>query len=111
MPVGSTRGVFHDRVGSHWNGSIPTAHAARSTRISISLRDRLIAAEAVFVALVAAVGGGEVFLDVPGVNPAALALARDHGLAPVFETARMYTGPIRPQRLERVFGVCTFELG
>ena len=58
--------------------------------------DDRLAAEAVFVALVAAVGGGEVFLDVPGVNPAALALARDHGLAPVFETARMYTGPIRP---------------
>jgi hypothetical protein len=40
-----------------------------------------------------------------------VALAQGHGLAPVFETARMYTGPIRPQRLERVFGVTTFELG
>jgi hypothetical protein len=73
--------------------------------------DDRAAAEAVLAALVAALGGGEVFLDVPGVNPAAVALARDHGLAPVFETARMYTGPIRPQRLERVFGVATFELG
>jgi len=27
------------------------------------------------------------------------------------ETARMYTGAIRPVRLERVFGVTTFELG
>ncbi|HET9244646.1 MAG TPA: GNAT family N-acetyltransferase, partial [Xanthobacteraceae bacterium] len=34
-----------------------------------------------------------------------------HGLAPVFETARMYTGAIRSVRLERVFGVTTFELG
>ena len=33
------------------------------------------------------------------------------GLAPVFETARMYTGAIPPLRLERVFGVTTFELG
>ena len=41
----------------------------------------------------------------------AVALAGDHGLSPVFETARMYTGPIRPLRLERVFGVTTFELG
>jgi hypothetical protein len=32
-------------------------------------------------------------------------------LAPVFETARMYTGAIRPVLLERVFGVTTFELG
>jgi hypothetical protein len=40
-----------------------------------------------------------------------VALARDLGLAPAFETARMYTGPIPPLRLERVFGVTTFELG
>jgi hypothetical protein len=73
--------------------------------------DDRAAAEAVLAALITAVGGGEVFLDVPAVNPAAVALARDHGLVPVFETARMYTGAIRPQRLERVFGVATFELG
>ena len=73
--------------------------------------DDRAAAEAVFAALVAAAGGGEVFLDVPSVNPHAVALAQGHGLAPVFETARMYTGPIRPVRLERVFGITTFELG
>jgi len=38
-------------------------------------------------------------------------LAQDLGLAPVFETARMYTGAIPLLRLERVFGVTTFELG
>ena len=73
--------------------------------------DDRTAAEAVFTALVMAAGGGEVFLDVPSVNRDAVALALDHGLAPVFETARMYSGPIRPLRLERVFGVTTFELG
>jgi len=45
------------------------------------------------------------------VNRDAVALAQRQGLAPVFETARMYTGAIRPLRLERVFGVTTFELG
>jgi hypothetical protein len=69
------------------------------------------AAEAVLAALIAASGGGEVFLDVPSVNRDAVALAQAHGLQPVFETARMYTGAIRPLRLERVFGVTTFELG
>ena len=64
-----------------------------------------------FAALLAADGAGEVFLDVPSVNSEAVALAHDHGLMPVFETARMYTGGIRPVRLERVFGVTTFELG
>jgi hypothetical protein len=60
---------------------------------------------------VAAVGGGEVFLDVPEPNKQAIALAQALGLVPVFETARMYTGPIRPIKLERVFGVTSFELG
>jgi GNAT superfamily N-acetyltransferase len=69
------------------------------------------AAETIFAALTAAAGGGDVFLDVPSVNAGAIALAQDRGLAPVFETARMYTGPIHPVRVERVFGVTTFELG
>jgi hypothetical protein len=68
-------------------------------------------AEAVLSALLARVGGGEIFLDVPGINREAVALAHDFGLAPVFETARMYTGAIPPLRLERVFGVTSFELG
>jgi hypothetical protein len=69
------------------------------------------AAEAVLAALLAGVGGGEVFLDIPSINRDAAALAQDLGLAPTFETARMYTGAIPPLRLERVFGVTSFELG
>ena len=80
-------------------------------KIGPLVADDRAAAEAVFTALVSAAGGGEVFLDVPDVNREAVALAQSHGLAPVFETARMYTGAIRPLRLERVFGVTTFELG
>lgn len=68
-------------------------------------------AEAVLAALVVGIGGGEIFLDVPDINRDAVALAQDFGLVPSFETARMYTGPIPPLRLERVFGVTTFELG
>ncbi len=55
--------------------------------------------------------GGEVFLDVPQPNREAAALAVAHGLTTVFEIARMYTGPVRPVALERVFGVTPFELG
>jgi hypothetical protein len=68
-------------------------------------------AETVLLALLARVGGGEIFLDIPGINRDAIALAQDLGLAPVFETARMYTGKIPPLRLDRLFGVTTFELG
>jgi GNAT superfamily N-acetyltransferase len=68
-------------------------------------------AEIVLSALVAKVGGGDIFLDIPGVNRDAIALAEDLGLAPVFETARMYTGTIPRLQLDRLFGVTTFELG
>ncbi|MFO0991792.1 MAG: GNAT family N-acetyltransferase [Hyphomicrobiales bacterium] len=68
-------------------------------------------AATLFGALTSAVGGGEIFLDVPQPNEAAIALAEDQGMIPVFETARMYTGPIPVLRLDRIFGVTTFELG
>ncbi|KRP91005.1 GCN5 family acetyltransferase [Bradyrhizobium yuanmingense] len=69
------------------------------------------AADQVVQALLGSAGAGEVFLDVPAVNPVAIALAEALGLEPVFETARMYTGPIPPLRIDRVFGVTSFELG
>jgi GNAT superfamily N-acetyltransferase len=80
-------------------------------KIGPLVADNRTAAEAVVAALLAAVGGGECFLDVPSVNREAVALAQGLGLAPVFETARMYKGTIPPLRLERVFGVTSFELG
>lgn len=80
-------------------------------KIGPLVADDRAAAECVLAALLAAAGPGEVFLDVPAVNRDAVALAQDLGLAPMFETARMYTGAIPPLRLERVFGVTTFELG
>ena len=67
--------------------------------------------EAVFTALAGAAGGGEIFLDVPEVNREAIALADNHDLRPVFQTARMYNGSIRPVRIDRLYGVATFELG
>jgi GNAT superfamily N-acetyltransferase len=68
-------------------------------------------AEALFLRLVAHARGGGVFLDVPEPNAAALRLARRHGLAPVFETARMYTGAAPEIPLARLYGVTSFELG
>lgn len=68
-------------------------------------------AEQLLLALLPTAKGAEIFLDVPQVNGEAIALAEGYGLAPVFETARMYTGPIARLPLGRVFGVTTFELG
>ncbi len=62
--------------------------------------------------LVGAVTPGEaVYLDVPEANPAAVALARRHGMTVAFETARMYNGPAPKLPVERIFGVSTLELG
>ena len=80
-------------------------------KIGPLVADDRAAAQAVLSALLARTGGGEIFLDVPAVNRDAVALAQSLGLAPVFETARMYTGEISPLRLDCVFGVTTFELG
>ncbi|MGZ3322804.1 MAG: GNAT family N-acetyltransferase, partial [Xanthobacteraceae bacterium] len=102
------RALVHDGKLAAWGVIRP---CRTGWKIGPLVADDRAAAEAVFTALVSAAGGGEVFLDVPDVNREAVALAQSHGLAPVFETARMYTGPIRPLRLERVFGVTTFELG
>lgn len=54
---------------------------------------------------------GPVALDVPEPNAAGAALARRLGLAPVFETARMYRGPAPELPLGKVYGLTTFELG
>ena len=69
------------------------------------------AAERLLASLVAHIDDGPVFLDVPVPNTEGIALARDLGLEPVFETARMYRGPEPSLRLDHVFGITSFELG
>ena len=102
------RALVRDGRLAAW-GVIRPARTGR--KIGPLVADDRAAAEAVLAALLADAGGGEIFLDVPSVNRDAVALAQALGLSPVFETARMYTGPIPTLRLERVFGVTTFELG
>ena len=107
-PGHMARGLVRDGALAAWGVIRP---CRRGHKIGPLIADDRAAAEAVFAALVADAGAGEIFLDVPSVNPEAVALAKGYGLSPVFETARMYTGAIRPLLLDRVFGVSTFELG
>jgi hypothetical protein len=101
------RALIRDRRLVAW-GVIRPCRTGR--KIGPLIADDREAAEAVFAALVRP-AGGQVFLDVPQPNGAAVALATAQGFAAVFETARMYAGPVRPVSLERVYGVTTFELG
>jgi GNAT superfamily N-acetyltransferase len=68
-------------------------------------------AESLLAALLERVEAGPVFLDVPEPHAAAVALATQLGLKPVFETARMYTGPAPAVAMDRLFGISSFELG
>jgi GNAT superfamily N-acetyltransferase len=68
-------------------------------------------AETLFAALAGLAPGERVFLDTPEPTAAAVALARRHGLEPVFETARMYRGPAPVLPLARIYGITSFELG
>lgn len=68
-------------------------------------------ADALFAALAAVHPGEEVVVDPPEQNAAATALAARHGLAPVFETARMYRGQAPVLPIGRTYGITTFELG
>lgn len=101
------RALIRDGRLAAW-GVIRPCRSGR--KIGPLVADDRAAAEAVFAALVGP-AGGEVYLDVPQPNAEAVALATAHGLKPVFETARMYSGAIRPVALDRVYGVTTFELG
>jgi len=68
-------------------------------------------AAALFAGLCATAPGEEVALDTPQDNGAAVALAEQAGLTPVFETARMYRGTAPSLPIHRTFGITPFELG
>jgi GNAT superfamily N-acetyltransferase len=68
-------------------------------------------AEELLIALATTARGDTIYLDVPAPNAAAVRLAERHGLKPVFETARMYTGAAPDLPLSRLYGVTSFELG
>jgi len=68
-------------------------------------------AESLYVALAARVPGEAIFLDVPEINPEAMALAARHEMKEVFGCARMVLGPAPELPDAEIFGVTTFELG
>jgi predicted N-acetyltransferase YhbS len=68
-------------------------------------------AEVLLDDLVAGAQGAPVYIDVPTANQAAVRIAEQRRLLPVFRTARMYRGPSSPLDVERIFGVTSLELG
>ncbi len=68
------------------------------------------AARILFTALTRDISG-PVFLDAPATNAAAGRMAREAGLSPVFETARMIRGDYPAIDPCRTYGITSFEFG
>ena len=88
--------------------------ALEGARIGPLLADAPEVAAALFDALaadMAAEGVQTIAMDVPETNTAGRDIALARGLEPAFENARMYTGPVRPVAVDRIFGVFTLEVG
>ncbi len=68
-------------------------------------------AAALVTALAKRTGAARVAIDMPDRNRPAMALAESLGLAPSFETARMYTGADPDVDYDGLFGVTSLELG
>jgi len=68
-------------------------------------------ADLLFRGLAGMAQGRNVYLDIPEPHVAAWSIGRRYGLAPSFETARMYRGPAPDLPLSRIYGITTFELG
>ncbi|CAK0779220.1 GNAT family N-acetyltransferase [Azospirillaceae bacterium] len=85
--------------------------AAQGLRIGPLFADDADAASALMDALVEAAVGQRLFIDIPEVNRAASSLMSRLGLTPIFETVRMYAGPLPALPRDRIFGVTSLELG
>ncbi|MEL7086487.1 MAG: GNAT family N-acetyltransferase [Cyanobacteria bacterium J06597_1] len=69
-------------------------------------------AQDIFHSLIANIETGTPFyLDVPDINPHAVALAERHTMTGMFETARMYINSQPKLSLDHTYGITTFELG
>lgn len=65
----------------------------------------------IYDSLCAKAGNASIFLDIPKINPNAMKIIKKFNLKPGFETARMYKKTPPLQKLDKVFGVTSLELG
>ncbi|MET8424353.1 GNAT family N-acetyltransferase [Nocardia sp. NPDC004860] len=85
--------------------------ARDSLRVGPLFADTPGDAHQLLAALAAHAAGMPLAVDVPLDNEPAVRLMEAAGLTPSFETARMYTGPVRAYHRERVYGATSLELG
>ncbi|MFI1223852.1 MULTISPECIES: GNAT family N-acetyltransferase [unclassified Streptomyces] len=97
------------------DGGLQGLAVLRACRAASRIGPLYAASPAVAAALVSALAatapGTPVAVDVPDVNPAAVRLAGELGLAPSFDTARMYAGPEPEIDRPGLYGITSLELG
>jgi GNAT superfamily N-acetyltransferase len=102
-----TEGFFEDGV---LRGYGTVRRCVDGAKLGPLFADSPAVAEAL-IAKLGAAAPGNVFIDIPEPNAAAIAMAKRLALTPAFETARMYRGKALDLPLDRIFGVTTLELG
>jgi len=110
-PRGQARTGLQRRQSHRFSHGEVSGGGRRGFKIGPLFADDPHIAGTLFQGLASRVPGQPIFLDTPEANPAAIELAKRHGMEPVFETARMYTKGSPAGRIDRCFGVTTFELG
>lgn len=100
-------------IGAHGLAGYAVARPCRSGyKIGPLFADTRAVAEQLFAGVLGRLTPEQpVFLDVPELNPAAVALAERHHMQRCFETARMYTRAQPELGMDRQYGITSFELG
>lgn len=105
-------GAYVAKEGGRLTGYTVVRRCLEGWKIGPLAADEPVIARRLYEAAAAHAPRGEaIFVDVPEANPGAKPFLSALGLTPVFETARMYTGPDPAIELPKLFGVTTFELG
>jgi ribosomal protein S18 acetylase RimI-like enzyme len=105
-------GTFVARDGERLAGYTVIRRCREGWKIGPLAADDAAIARRLYDAAAAHAGAGEaIFIDVPEANPGAASFLSSLDVVPVFESARMYTGPDPAIELAKLFGVTTLELG
>ena len=85
--------------------------ATKGYKVCPLFADNAEVAEELYKACLNSVVNQPLYIDIPVINPGAVALIKKYNTSYVFECARMYYGKAPKLEINKVFGITTFELG
>lgn len=102
---------FVHTEGAHVDGYATLRQCSDGHKIGPLFAEKADVARRLIEAIATTIPDERIVIDVPQTNRRAVELVEALGLAPVFETMRMYRGPAPDISIGEVFGITTFELG